>query len=182
VSSTLVPHHPPRIADGEPMGHANMGCSADPARTEGPVPSGRKPPALRSSATRDRSAGPATCRSSLRCLLSLAGGGPPLTEVVRRRPSSCGPNWPSPSGPRATCGLLTLPRPSSAVRCRPSLQVGGSCSSADVVAERHESEWLAVNLAVKSRSTRCRDAAAVAWPASAAGCCNSWNSATALSA
>jgi hypothetical protein len=48
--------------------------------------------------------------------------------------------------------LLTLPRPPNVVRCRPSLQVEGSCSSVDVAAERHESEWLAVNLAVKSLS------------------------------
>ena len=58
--------------------------------------------------------------------------------------------------------LLTLPRPSGVVRCRPSLQVDGSCSSADVATERHESERLAVNLAVKSLSNKCKDAAAAA--------------------
>jgi hypothetical protein len=60
-----------------------------------------------------------------------------------------------------TGGLLTLPRPSSAVRCRPSLQVDGSSSSVDVAGERHESEWSAVKLAVKSLSDQCKDAAAV---------------------
>jgi hypothetical protein len=47
-----------------------------------------------------------------------------------------------------TGGLLTLPRPSSAVRRRSSLQVDGSCSSVDVASDRHESEPLAVRLAV----------------------------------
>jgi hypothetical protein len=60
-----------------------------------------------------------------------------------------------------TSELLTLPRPSNVVRCRPSLQVDGSCSSADVAAKRHESDWLAVNLAVKSPSNQSKDAAAV---------------------
>jgi hypothetical protein len=44
--------------------------------------------------------------------------------------------------------LLTLPRPFSAVRCRPSMQVDGLCLSARVAPERHVSERLAVNLAV----------------------------------
>jgi hypothetical protein len=57
--------------------------------------------------------------------------------------------------------LLTLSHPSNVVRCRPSLQVDGSCSSADVAAEPHESEWLAVNLAVKPLSNQCKDAAAM---------------------
>ena len=47
-----------------------------------------------------------------------------------------------------TWGPLTPPDASSVVRCHPSLQVDGSCSSADVAMERHESERLAVNLAV----------------------------------
>ena len=47
--------------------------------------------------------------------------------------------------------------PSSAVRYRPSLQVDGSCSSANVAAERHEFEWLAVNLPVTSLSNQCKD-------------------------
>jgi hypothetical protein len=55
--------------------------------------------------------------------------------------------------------LVTLPRPSSAVRCRPSMQIDGSCSSADVAAERHKSEQLAVNLAV-NQPLHCEDAAA----------------------
>src|SRR5918996_2804479 len=73
--------------------------------------------------------------------------------------------------------LRTLPRPSSAVRCRPFMQVDGSCSSADVAGERRESEWLAV----KSFSKQCKDAAAMVLPTSVAGCCNGWRPATALS-
>jgi hypothetical protein len=53
-------------------------------------------------------------------------------------------------------GLLTLPRPSSAVRYDPSLQVDRSCSSAGVAVEEHQCECLAVNLAVKSRSINAR--------------------------
>ena len=60
-----------------------------------------------------------------------------------------------------TSELLTLPRPSNAVRCRPSLQVDGSCSSADVAGGRHESERLAVNLAVKALSDQCKHAGAL---------------------
>jgi hypothetical protein len=55
----------------------------------------------------------------------------------------------------ASSGLLTLPRPSRPVRCRPSMQVDGSSLSADVVAEWHESERLAVNLAV-NQPLHCR--------------------------
>jgi hypothetical protein len=51
-------------------------------------------------------------------------------------------------GGGVTGELLTLPRSSSPVRCGPSMQLGGSCSSADVAAGRHKSERLAVNLAV----------------------------------
>jgi hypothetical protein len=46
--------------------------------------------------------------------------------------------------------LLTLPRPSSSVRHCPSLQLDGSCPSAGIIAERHESVCLAVNLAVRA--------------------------------
>jgi hypothetical protein len=59
----------------------------------------------------------------------------------------CGPDA-RPSG-GMTGELLTLPPPSNVVRCRPSLQV--DCSSADIPTERHKSERLAVNLAVKQR-------------------------------
>ena len=52
-------------------------------------------------------------------------------------------------GPR-TSGPLTLPRPSRAVRCRPSAQVNGLCLFAGVAVERCESERLAVNLAVSA--------------------------------
>jgi hypothetical protein len=41
------------------------------------------------------------------------------------------------------------------------MQVDGSSSSVDVGGERHESEWSAVKLAVKSLSDQCKDAAAV---------------------
>jgi hypothetical protein len=104
---------------------------------------------------------------------------PLLSDTDRAFLVVCGPDA-GPSG-RMTGELLTLPRPSNVVRCRPSLQVDGSCSSVDVAAGRHESEWLAVNLAVKSLSNQCKDAAAVV-SNSAAGCCNGWSSATALSA
>jgi transposase len=50
-----------------------------------------------------------------------------------------------------TFALVTLPRSSRAVRYCPSLQVDGSSSSADVAAERHKSERLAVNVAVSQR-------------------------------
>jgi hypothetical protein len=70
-----------------------------------------------------------------------------------------------------TAELLTLPHPSSVVRCGPSLQVDGSSLSADVAADRHEFEWLAVNLAVKPLSNQGKDAAAMV-STGAAGCCN----------
>src|SRR5215204_7677 len=54
--------------------------------------------------------------------------------------------------------LLTLPRPSNVVRCRPSMQVDGSSSSAYIAAEQHASDWLTVNLAVNSLSNQCKDA------------------------
>jgi len=41
------------------------------------------------------------------------------------------------------------------------MQVDGSCSSADVAREWHESEWLAVKLAVKSLAGQYKDAAAM---------------------
>jgi hypothetical protein len=44
-----------------------------------------------------------------------------------------------------------------------SLTVPQDYSSADIPAERCESEWLAVNLAVKPFSNQCKDAAAVVW-------------------
>jgi hypothetical protein len=59
-------------------------------------------------------------------------------------------------GGGVTGELLTLPRPSNAVRCRPSLQADGSCSSADVAAEQPESERLAVNLAVGQQESHAR--------------------------
>jgi len=42
------------------------------------------------------------------------------------------------------------------------MQIDGSCSSADVAAERHKSEQLAVNLAV-NQPLHCEDAAAAVW-------------------
>jgi hypothetical protein len=83
---------------------------------------------------------------------------PLLSDTDRAFLVVCGPD----AGPSRgmTGDLLTLPRPSSAVRCRPSLQVDGSPSSAEVAREWHESVRLAVNLAVKSLSNQCKDAAA----------------------
>jgi hypothetical protein len=99
-----------------------------------------------------------------------------LTVAERSSTYSCGIRR------GVTDGLLTLPRPSSVVRYRPSLQVDGSCSSVNVAAERQESERLAVNLAVKALSNQCKDAAAVVLANQRRRCCNGWRSATALSA
>ena len=44
------------------------------------------------------------------------------------------------------------------------MQVDGSCSSADVAAERHESEWLAVNLAVSQRLVTHAPLPGTLWP------------------
>jgi hypothetical protein len=61
-----------------------------------------------------------------------------LAEVIRHDPSPC-------CGERRTSNSSC---PSSAVRRRPSVQLIGLYSSADVAPERHESDRLAVNLAV----------------------------------
>jgi hypothetical protein len=70
----------------------------------------------------------------------------------------CGPDV-GPSG-GVTGELLTLPRPSSVVRCRPFLQVNDLCLFTGVVLERCEYERLAVNLAVNALAQRQRLGAA----------------------
>src|SRR5215218_9921466 len=81
---------------------------------------------------------------------------PLLSDTDRAFLVVCGPDA-GPSG-RMTGELLTLPRPSNVVRCRPSMQVDGSSSSAYIAAEQHASDWLTVNLAVNSLSNQCKDA------------------------
>jgi hypothetical protein len=87
--------------------------------------------------------------------VAAAGGavaksaGWPASGLAAQHRNSCWRGEPR----RATGGPLTLPRPSNAVRNRPSAQVDGLCLSAGVGPERQESERLAVNLAVSQLST-----------------------------